>query len=265
MAENDSKASSRILGRGLKLLECLAESPQGLSVRELGDMLHMHRTSVYRYLKALLATQYAKRNADGRYHVGPRMFEITGIALAGLDLRNVAHPYLLELSESTEATVHMCQLNGLEMVYIDKVETSRSLPLFSRIGARAPVYATGVGKALLAFSPPERREMIISSLEMRPYTPKTIVDKVRFAEELDAIGKRGYALDQGEHEEGIACLAAPIVDLYGEVIAALSITDIERVIVAKEAEYAAKVRDVAQRVSHEMGYHPESLDQHPAP
>ena len=245
--------ASRVLCRALKLLELIARSRQGLRVVEIEHVVPLHRSSIYRYLNTFVSTRYLEKDKEGRYRLGPKVMELAGLALENLDIREVAHPLLIELSEAMDATVHLCRLDGTEVIYLDKVETHRSLPLYSRIGSRAPAYCTGVGKALLAFLPPERLKRTLARTRFRRFTANTIIGREELLAELSAVRERGYAVDRGEHEEGIYCVAAPIFDLYGEPIASISITDLARKIEGNEECYAREVLRVAQAISRSLG------------
>lgn len=246
-------STSRILQKGLELLELIAKSRDGLNINELEAQVSLHRSTVYRYLNAFLALNYLERTPDKRYRLGPKILELASLILDRLDIRDVARPLLIELSEKTDATVHLCRLDGAEVVYLDKIETSRSLPLYSRIGARAPAYCTGVGKAILAFLPPERLQRVLERIRFRRFTPNTITNRDDLLAELEATRKRGYALDRGEHEEGIYCVAAPIFNMYGEPIASISVTDLARKIRKREQWYANLVLRTAETISRSLG------------
>ena len=246
------RGSSRILAKGLEILELIAKAPDGLSVGQLVESIGLHRSSIYRYLDVLLRAGYVSKK-DGRYVLGAKTLELASSFLERLDVRRAAHPLLIELAERLQVTVHLGQLAGAEVLYIDKIETHRSLPLYSRIGRKVPAHCTALGKALLAFSPPARREIILKELELKAYTPHTITDLNRLRKELEATRKRGYAVDREEHEEGIACVAAPIFDFYNEPFAAVSVTDLSRRILGNEKFYARAVCEVAKRISSVLG------------
>ncbi len=198
--------------------------------------------------------EYVVRSDDSCYELGPRVLELATIVLERTDVRQLARSALIRLCEETEATVHLSQLNGSEVVYLDKVETSRTLPLHSRIGGRAPSYCTGVGKALLAHLHPEQLELILARLELNAFTDNTIVERGQLRRELASIRDVGYAVDSGEHEEGIHCVAAPVFDYKGEVVVAISVTDIKRKIQGNEDWYARMVKRAADEISHRLGY-----------
>jgi len=247
------KSSSHVFRRGLEILDLIANARQGLTVCDLSETVDLHRSAVYRYLAPLADARYVETRSDGRYHLGLRVLEIASLALERLDVRNTAHPLLVQLSEANDATVHLAQLDGTEVVYLDKVETHRSLPLVSRIGGRQPAYCTGVGKALLAFLPQERLEKVLDNLSFERFTPRTITDRRALLEELRVIRDRGCALDLEEHEAGICCAAAPILDIYGEPIASISLTVLARVMEQSMDTYIRHIMDAAGAVSRTFG------------
>ena len=230
-----------VFHRALEILAVLADQRDVVDVPTLCKLTGLHRSSAYRYLRALIEDGYVARNGEGRYRLGCRLFELARLALEHMDIRRIAHPLLVRLSEATETTVHLARLDGPEVVYIDKVETERSLPLRSRVGGRAPAHCTGVGKALLAFTERERACALVSRVEFKPFTAATIRDAPSLLADLELARRRGYTVDAGEHEEGIHCVAAPVLDPFGEVAAAVSVTDLARRIDARLTWYAASV------------------------
>lgn len=219
---------------------------------ELAARSEIHRSTIYRYLSVLVQKGYVK-NKNGKYSLGPRFLELASLFLERLNVRAVAHSYLVKLAESLHVTVHLGQLEGHEVLYIDKVETYRSLPLYSRVGRKVPAHCTALGKALLAFSAPEKVEMLLKQMDFRAYTDRTIVDPEALLKELWETKARGYAVDREEHEEGIACIAAPIFDFYGEPVAAVSITELSRELLKNEHAYAREVVKAAMDISRKMG------------
>jgi len=236
----------------LKVLDLIAQARSGATVEELRSQLGLHRVSLYRYLGVLTRVGFVEKK-EGRYWLGPKVLELASILLDRLEIRKVAHPFLAELSERLQITVHLAQLAGTEILYIDKIETAHSLPLYSRIGKKAPVYCTALGKVLLAFMSAKRREVILSRVDFKPCTHRTITDPEHLRKELETIRKQGYALDAGEHEEGIACVAAPIFDLYGNPVAAISVTDLARKLLPNEKDLAQEVLKTAGAISLQLG------------
>ena len=219
---------AKILAKGLNLLEELAQSAEGMTAVKLADSIGIHKTSVYRYLNTLLQAGYIQTNGDGRYHLGNKILELSSQLLRRMPLRETAHPFLVKLSVETQKTVHLCVLDGHDVVYIDKVESQRTLPILSRIGSRAPAYCTGVGKALLSSLPTDQVVSLLQGISLEKRTATTITDPMKLLEELKQTAERGYAIDNGEHEEGIKCFAAPIKGYGGDIVGAVSLTGLKR-------------------------------------
>ena len=252
MATGDAK----ILAKGLNLLEILAQSAEGMTAVELAKKVGVHKTTAYRYLNTLLQAGYIQTNGDGIYHLGNKILELGSQLLRRMPLRETAHPFLVKLSADTHKTVHLCVLDGGDVVYIDKVESQRSLPMMSRIGSRAPAYCTGVGKALLSSLPTDQVVSLLQGITLEKRTAATIVDPVKLLEELRVTRERGYAIDNSEHEEGIKCLASPIKEFGGWIIGAISITGLKREFDNLQiAEgLAESVTQTARIISQTLGY-----------
>jgi len=176
--------------------------------------------------------------------------------LGWMPLCETARPFLLKLSAETEQTVHLCVLDGPEVVYLDKIETPRSLPMMSRIGGRAPAYCTGVGKALLSGLPTDQVVSLLRRFPPPRKTAATITDPLQLLEELRATAARGYAIDNGEHEEGIKCVAALVRGNGGDIVAAISLTGLRRELDQQEEfeRMAAAITRTASEISRALGY-----------
>lgn len=252
MATGDAK----VLAKGLNLLEVLAQSVGGMTALELADSVGVHKTTSYRYLNTLLKVGYIQTNGDGIYHLGNKILELGSHMLRRMPLRETAHPFLVKLSVETQKTVHLCVLDGAEVVYLDKVETQRSLPIISRIGSRAPAYCTGVGKALLSSVPTGQIVSLLQGITLEKRTEATITDPMRLLEELKLTAERGYAIDGSEHEEGIKCFAATINEYGGETVGAISITGLKREFEDKATikQVVAVLTRTATEISRALGY-----------
>ncbi|MCK4600367.1 IclR family transcriptional regulator [Candidatus Bipolaricaulota bacterium] len=249
-------ANAKILEKGLKLLEELAQSAEGLTVVELADRIGVHKTSVYRYINSLLDMGYIQSDGDGHYHLGNKILELGSQLLRRMPLRETAHPFLVELNDDTRMTVHLCVLDRQDVVYIDKIESHRTLPIMSRIGSRAPAYCTGVGKALLSGLPTDQVVSLLREATLERRTPNTITDPLQLLEEIKTTAERGYAIDNGEHEEGIKCFAAPIKEYGGDVVGAVSLTGLKREFDSSEEseKMIATVTKTATEISRALGY-----------
>ncbi len=168
-------------------------------------------------------------------------------------VKSEARPVLEKLSELTSNTIHLAVLDESEVVYLDKVDPSQLLSMYSQIGRRAPAYCTGVGKALLAWSPPTVVHQI--SQKLVRFTDNTITEPARLREVLEEIRAEGYAVDNEEHEDGIRCVAVPVRDNGGKVVAALSISgsslefDEDRISYYKQ-QALASAEEISQRLEY---------------
>ena len=252
MQERES-SSSKILLKGLGIIELLADSPKGLSASAIADAMGLYRGSVYRYLGAFIEGGYVAKGGDGQYRLGSRILELATLVLARTELRDVAHSSLIRLCEATGGTVHLCKLDAAEVIYLDKVDAHRTLPILSRIGGRAPAYCTAVGKVLLAHLHSEQLNGALAQTEFFRRTEATETDPDRLRLQLDSIKKQGFAIDRGEHEEGVYCVAAPVFDLAGDPVAAISVTDLRRKIEDNVDFYVGHAIDVALTISRRLG------------
>jgi len=248
-------ANAKILEKGLRLLEELAESADGLTAVELAERIGVHKTSVYRYINSLLDMGYIQNDSDNRYHLGNKILELGSQKLRRMPLRETAHPYLIKLTDETQMTVHLCVLDRHDVIYIDKIESHRTLPIMSRIGSRAPAYCTGVGKALLSGLPTDQVVSLLREVTLEKRTVNTITDPIKLLEEIKLTAERGYAIDNGEHEEGIKCFAAPLKEYGGDVVGAVSLTGLKREFdEPKEAErMISAITKTATEISRALG------------
>jgi DNA-binding IclR family transcriptional regulator len=146
-------------------------------------------------------------------------------------------------------------LSDIEIVYVDKIDSPRTLGVMSKIGQRAPIYCTALGKALLAHLPEGERSRVINEIHLKPFTPHTITSKKQLIAELQEVRRRGYARDRREIEEDVECLAAPIFNHLGNAVAALSISGPQRKVnIPRERIFAGQVMKAANLISSKMGY-----------
>lgn len=184
----------------------------------------MHKSTASRLLQTLESQGFVRHDAKHLYRLGPRLFGLAFRALDNLDVRSSAASHLRRLGELTGQTIHLGSLDGGEVLYIDKYESSQSVRMYSRIGAQAPLFCTGVAKAIFAYRPDRERRETAERITYIAHTRRTIVTPEAFLIELERIRARGYAIDDREHEEFIHCIAAPIRTPDGEVTHALSIS-----------------------------------------
>lgn len=211
--------------RALDLLEALAGARGEMGISELALATGQPAGTAHRLLATLAARGYVRRGARSRrYALGPAARAL-GARAAGIDdLAALAPPFLRRMVELSGETANMVVLDGDHAVYIAQVPCARSLRTFTEIGNRVPLHCTGCGKVLLAYQSGESIDALLGVSGLRSYTAHTIATPAALREELRTIRQRGYAVDDEEFEEGVRCLAVPLFDPHGHVVAALSVS-----------------------------------------
>ncbi|WP_338825611.1 HTH-type transcriptional regulator XynR [Moorella humiferrea] len=210
--------------RALAILETLAREGSPMMLSAISAELKLNISTVHRLLNALAAHGLVEQEPyQGRYRLGIRAFEIGNRALYSLDIRSIARPALHQLVDDFNETANLAILDKYEVVYIDQVESSNIIKMLARPGTRAPAYCTGAGKVLLAYLSEKQLNIFLNEVPLYPYTATTIIDPVHLREELQQIRRQGFALDHGEREEGVRCVAAPVFNHENRVIAAVSV------------------------------------------
>ncbi|WP_067934644.1 IclR family transcriptional regulator [Alicyclobacillus kakegawensis] len=243
--------------KALNLLEMMSEYPQGAAITELASRSGMYKSTVHRLLGTMMKRGFVEQDTQtGRYKLGYSLLDLGMRLLSSIDLRSEALPHLQELARQTQEVVHLALLDQGEVVYIEKVETPHTIRMHSRVGKRVPVHATGLGKAILAFLPAGELRALIRRYGLPRMTEHTLTDEAEFLASLETTRRLGYAMDVEEHELGICCVAAPIFDNTGQVVAACSVSGPrQRLDPAKLVELAPLVMDTGRRISERLGHH----------
>ena len=213
---------SQSLGRALQILVSLGEGERSLD--QLATELGVHKTTVLRLLRTMEAERFVRRDDAHRYRLGSRLFALADVAREQHVVRDVAAPHLRQLNQSTGQTVHLAAWENGEVVYIDKLDSVRSVRMYSHVGVPAALHCTAVGKVLLAAQPKRQREALMASLDYHAFTPNTITDADTLRDELDGVRERGWAQDKAEHESFINCIGAPVKDRDGRIVGAVSVS-----------------------------------------
>ncbi len=214
----------RAVDRGIQVLSVLADGkPRTLT--ELSEAMALNSSTTFRLLATLASHHYIERNEQtGAYRLGLACLELARAYLVGSDIRQAALPHLEKLRDDSTETVHLAVLDKMEVVYLEKLHGLHAVGLMmSRVGGRSPAYCTGLGKALLAYTDPEKVRAYFGQAGLYRYTNTTIQSVEELMAYLEQVRSQGYAFDQGEHETEIRCVAAPIFDLNGQIVAALSV------------------------------------------
>jgi len=245
--------------RASNILRCLSGEKTHFKISEIAHQLQLDRSTTYRILLSLEKCGFVEKDKKtGEYSLGMAAFETGNTYLRRMDFIQISKPIMADLALEVQETVHLAVLSDTEIVYVDKVDSPRTLGVMSKIGQRAPVYCTALGKVLLAHQPSDELSRIVQQIKLKPFTRNTISSKRKLVEELRKIRKQGYALDQKEYEQDVECIGAPIRNHLGNTIAAISISGPQRKInTPKEKQYIDQVVEATSLISSKMGYKKE--------
>ncbi|MDI6870439.1 MAG: IclR family transcriptional regulator [Bacillota bacterium] len=255
-AENRAKHVQAV-DRTLAILETLAAHKKPMPLSVLAREVGLNVSTVHRLLHTLMGRGFVQQEAEsGRYKLGLKIFELGTAALSALDVRQAGRPYLEEIVRTCNETANLVVLDQEEAVYVDQVESSRQVKMIAKIGGRAPLYCTGAGKAILASLPPAERERILDRITLQRRTARTIVNLEDLRRELAEVLRRGYSLDLEEMEDGVRCVAAPVWNSFGRVVAAISVSGPSSRLNDEylEAKLIPTVRSAALQLSRRLGF-----------
>jgi len=209
----------------IRIIELLGNSPSGLGLTQMSNALKYPPSTVHHIISTLMFHGYVNQASDTkRYSLGYAFLHISHRILENMDLRKVARKYLQELHQKSNETVHLAILREGRVIYIDKIQRPGSLSLATYVGFSTHPHAAAGGKVLLSQLSRDEVYKIYGSCHLPAYTKKTITDLNRLMEELNQIRESGYAVDDEGYYEGIRCVAVPVKNGRGRIVAALSIT-----------------------------------------
>ncbi|MBM7623917.1 IclR family transcriptional regulator [Sporohalobacter salinus] len=243
--------------RALIILEALANKGSPMTLSSLAEKIDLNISTVHRLLNTLRVRGFIEQEEDnGKYYLGLKTFEIGNAAKKNIDLITISKPYLQDLVDQCNETANLAILDKGQVVYVDQVASTNMVKMFAQIGSRGPAYCTGTGKALIAYEDPKRWADLFAEMEFQKFTDNTKVTPEILEKELKEIRQHGYAVDRGEMEEGVRCVAAPIKNHEGDVIAAVSVSgpSIRMTEEYIEEEVITAVVEVANQISSRLGY-----------
>lgn len=241
--------------RVMLIIELLTKHDRGLSFTALQEELDVPKSSLFSLLRTMTARGHLLFDDKTRiYRLGVRYWEAGQAFLRGTDLPRTARSYLEAASAELGETTQLSVLDGLENVYIAKVEAEQRLQLVSQVGSRLPAHATGLGKVLLAHLHEDDLEERLAGAELASFTPSTIADKDELFRELRTVRERGYATDKGEYTPGVYCVAVPVYDHQDQVVASMScsVPDV-RLTAGFEGRMLDALRTQARGLSQALG------------
>lgn len=245
----------QVLDRALAVLTSLCTDGPDLTLMQIAERLKLHKSTAHRLIMVLERHRLIDKNpANGGYRLGLRLFELGSHAIAQLDLRQRARPFLERTVLDTGETVHLCAYDEGEVVYLEKVEPARSVRMACAVGRRNPAYCTSVGKAMMAFMLEPDVERDMQKRGFRQFTRHTINNLLDLKAELAKVRKSGFAVDNEEIEEGVRCVGAPVWGYGHRPIAAISVSGPTfRVTEAKIPAIARSVVAAAEGLSRALG------------
>ena len=247
------KSNSNI-DKTLSILEILSEYKNGLSLAELIKLMDIPKTTLFRILEVLVAREYVTWRADNeRYYSGIKTLEIGMRGLVGMDIVDVSIPYLQNLSAVVGETSFLAVYNNGDVVYLYKAEGNSSIQTTARLGSRRPAYCTALGKAILANLPMEETDRIFEK-KLLKLTEKTIVERQRLQEEWAHIRANGYSVDDECVEYGVYCLAVPIYNYTGSVVAAISVSGPLQRMQDNKDTVVQELKNIGAVISRRLGY-----------
>lgn len=251
-----SRDSLRTLDRGLAVLELLGGADRGFALSEVAQRLSLSVGVCHRLLSTLVKAGYVEQDPRTRwYQLGLKVLELRGAAAGPLRISVQARPYLRDLMLRAGLRVHLAVYRGGDIIYIDRVDTSDTAERYVPIGKRSPAYATSLGKAILAFLPPDDIEAYLSRAPFPSLTANTITSAADLRDELARTRERGYALDVGEQEPDAHCVGAAIFDYTGNPIASLSVAGTTADVAGDIPRLSLAVTIAATDVSRRFGHH----------
>ena len=248
-----AQAGDGTVGKALDVLDRVAAYGRPVRFSELLDDSPFPKATLYRFLQTLTSQGMLSYDVERQtYALGVRLVRLAHAAWTQSSLAPVARPYLDALSREMGETVHLAQLDGGQVLYVDKRNAREPIEMFSQAGKVGPAYCTGVGKAMLAFLSEEELARVLPQQSFHRFTAKTFTSPESLREELHRIRARGYAFDDEEHEPGIICLAMPILTAGGRPLGALSVTtSTARKSLADLETHAPTIRRAARAIAEE--------------
>ena len=247
--------SSRLLDRSVLLLKILAT---GSNEKRLSDFstAGLHKSTAFRLLDALRRHGLVSFDeSTARYRLGLRLYELGMAAVSRLDVSQCAPPYLESLVADTGESASLGIFEDPEIVHILRVESAHPLRLPSLAGRRSPAYCTGIGKAILAHLDSARLDNYLSTVTLHARTPRTITDRELLRDDLKRVRARGWSLDDEEIFPGLRCVAAPIFNFDGRVIAGISVAGpVSRMPKDSLPKFTTRVTTAAAEISRRLGH-----------
>ncbi len=239
----------------IQLLKSFSEEQVDIGISELSRRLGVAKSTVHRLAATLVSEGVLEQDRETeKYRLGIALFRLGALVRRRMEVSNQARPYLYELREKTNETVHLAILDGAEIMYVYNLESTQAIRMRSDLGVRKPAYCTAEGQAILAFQPSEVVDRVVAQ-SLLPRTPQTITDPAKLLKALAVVRQRGCAIEDEESEIGMRCISAPIRNDAGDVVAAVGIAGpVTRLSKKAIAAFTPHVIETADLISLRLGY-----------
>ena len=229
---------------------------EALSITEISKALKMDLSKVSRMLGTLNGEGFFERDPnDGKYRLGIEFFTLGMIYFSNIALRKIIRPHIEQVAKELNLTSNWAILKNYHVIVMDRIQNLNIDLISHRIGLNLPIHSSSLGKVLLAYLPEDEQDKILQSVELKKFTAKTVVDQKLIKENLKLVVERGYATDEGETHEHLNCVAAPIRNDKGDVIAAINLTgETSRINATTLFEYTDYLKEKALFISRQLGY-----------
>ncbi len=242
------------VARAFAIIEYLAAQGKPVRLLDVARDLELDHATAHRFLSSLRQLGYVHHAGESGYQLTLKFARITSMLLDAVQVRGLAHVPLTELTAQTGETCHLAILDGTHAIYIDKVDGGQAVSMRSRIGSQLSLHSTAIGKVILAYLPAADRARLLDSISLDPLTSHTITHRKHLEEHLQTVRQSGFARDDEENEIGIRCVAAPILDAAGAVVAAVSVSGwIVTMTPDRASQLAKDVIQTCSKISSNLG------------
>ena len=243
----------KTLLKGLQILEALARSTRPRGVSDLAKELALTRSNMHRTLRTLVEAGLVGQDEEsGLYACTLKLFELGSAIPARSDIAGLADPIMLALSDETRETVHLSALDGGEVVYLHKIDSTHPVRAYTTVGGRAPAYCVATGKALLAWQPETYLARYNGALQR--FTSQTLADLAALRDELLAVRRQGFAVNRGEWRDSVCGVAAPVFGVGGRAVAAIGLSGpASRMTSDRLDGFADQITAAARELTQKMG------------
>ena len=255
MAEQqEAKGSIQVIERMMSLIDVLANTPEPATLKMLSQTTGLHPSTAHRILAVMTHSRLVERHDASTYALGIRLLELGNIVKSRISIREVALPFMQTLHDTIDESINLGIRDRDEIIYIERTSSGRSLVrVVYLVGGRAPLHLTSLGKLFLAAESVAEVRAYAQRTGLPGKTPHSLTNLEALEKELDKIRRHDLAYDNEEAEIGLRCLASPIRDDQGSIVAGLSVsapTD------RHDPSWAAQIKATTEAISRALGYRP---------